>query len=82
MALSGRNKRAARDTPADRLTGLHFGLCLHVRNMCGLWAGSDELIRACARAGHPEEEWLPYLPVHPDEASAVVVGEVWRTLNA
>ena len=80
--LSERDKEWIKGTPRGSLIQLHFGLGSFVRNTCGLWAGNDELMGACARAGRPEENGLPYLSVHPDDASAVVVEEVWRRLNA
>ena len=68
--LSEEDKEQIQNTPRDALIQLHFGLGIFVRNACGLWAGNEELAEACAQAGHP------------DEASAVVVEEVWRRLQA
>ncbi len=80
--LSEEDKEVLREAPRDRLHELHFGLGSFVRNSRGLWGGNDEMMEACARARHPEEDGLPYLSVHTDEASAVIVEEVWRRLNA
>jgi len=80
-ALSEEDKRAVRETPGGSLIQLHFGLGSFVRNACGMWAGNDELIRACARARNPEEDEFGYLFMDPDDASAVIVEEIWGRLQ-
>lgn len=83
--LSEEEKEVVRETPGDTFTligSLHFGLGTFVRNSCGLWEGNDELMEACARARNLEEDELRYLFMHPDDASAVIVEEVWRRLQA
>jgi len=80
--LSEEDKEWIKNIPRDALIQLHFGLGTFVRNSCGLWRGNDDLIEACRRAKYPEEDELSYLFMDPDDASAVIVEEVWRRLNA
>ena len=80
--LSEEDKKVVRETPGERLFELYFGLGTFVRNSCGLWAGNEDLIEACARGRHPGKDEPPYLYMHPDDASAVIVEEVWRKLQA
>ena len=54
-----------------------------MRNSYGLWAGNDELMGACSWAKYPEEDGEPlYFFLDPDDASAVIVEEIWRRLQA
>ncbi|MGC8732747.1 MAG: DUF6794 domain-containing protein [Halothiobacillaceae bacterium] len=56
----------------SELTHLHFGLGMWIRNNLGLWQGNDALMQAL-REREPG--------MHPDDASTLVIEEVWRRLR-
>jgi hypothetical protein len=62
---------------------LHFGFGASVRNRFGLWAENKALLADCARVSHPEEQELelPWVFMHPDDASSVIVEALWRRLQ-
>lgn len=52
------------------LVALHFGLGMWIRNTFGLWSGNKALLEDCASDGEPG-------CFDPDEASMVILREVW-----
>jgi len=66
-----------------------------IRNEFGLWENNIKLIKDCndiQKKDYPDEhkecqdlyatyqEKMPY-PIHPDDASGVILNELWKTLN-
>jgi hypothetical protein len=51
-------------TQKEDLITLHHGWGTAIRNQFGLWRGNDELLRDCGET-------------HPDDASMVIIKEVW-----
>ena len=47
---------------------LHHSLGRAIRNEFGLWSGNEALLKACRRK-------------HPDDASAVIVTAIWKSLQ-
>jgi hypothetical protein len=73
----------------------HHTVGRFIRNDMGLWGKNISLLRDCNRVQEQEypedykqcqdlyatyEEKLEY-PIHPDDASGVILDEVWRYLN-
>ena len=58
--------------PESDLLSLHFGLGMWIRNHLGLWQGNDALMQAL-RERAPD--------VHPDDASMLIIEQVWRRLR-
>ena len=56
----------------SELINLHFGVGMWIRNNLGLWQGNDALIQAL-REREPG--------IHPDEASMLIIEQVWRRLR-
>jgi hypothetical protein len=56
----------------SELIGLHFGLGAWIRNNLGLWKGNDRLMMAVRKGDQP---------MHPDDASMVIVHAVWGRLR-
>ena len=54
---------------------LHFGLGMWIRNTFGLWSGNRVLLEDCAAFG--EHSFCD-----PDEASTVIIREVWIRLRS
>lgn len=54
------------------LIHLHFGLGMWIRNHLGLWQGNDTLMQAL-REREPG--------AHPDDASMLIIEQVWRRLR-
>lgn len=70
------------------LAGYHHTLGREIRNRMGLWRDNTALLADCRRleveAGHDpdafyrEHGYEVPTPMHPDDASMVVVGALWR----
>lgn len=58
--------------PESELINLHFGLGMWIRNNLGLWQGNDALMQAL-REREPG--------IHPDDASMLIIEQVWRRLR-
>ena len=58
--------------PESELIHLHFGLGMWIRNNLGLWQGNDALMQAL-REREPG--------IHPDDASMLIIEQVWRRLR-
>lgn len=58
--------------PESDLIHLHFGLGMWIRNNLGLWQGNDALMQAL-REREPG--------IHPDDASMLIIEQVWRRLR-
>ena len=58
--------------PQSELIHLHFGLGMWIRNNLGLWQGNDALMQVL-REHEPG--------VHPDDASMLIIEQVWRRLR-
>lgn len=58
--------------PEADLINLHFGLGMWIRNNLGLWQGNDALMQALCRR-EPG--------IHPDDASMLIIEQVWRRLR-
>ncbi len=56
------------------LMAMHFGLGTWIRNVFGLWSGNKALLEDCASDGEPG-------CFDPDEASMVILREVWRRVR-
>ena len=56
------------------LSGLHISLGTHIRNEFGLWSGNNELMESCCSVSGANE-------LHEDDASAVIITELWRQLQ-
>jgi len=69
-SMSTEELEEVRSIAEEDLIFLHFGLGERVRNLCGLWSGNKDLLRACG-----SEE------MHPDDASSVIFNEIWRRLQ-
>ena len=54
--------------PEEDLIILHFGWGDGIRNAFGLWAGKEELLKACGSES-----------LHPDSASMVIIRAAWKT---
>ncbi len=66
--LTPEQKEQVRRTPEDELINYHFNMGMWIRNMFGLWGGNKLLIDSMGRQ-------------HPDEASMLIIREVWKTLQ-
>lgn len=58
--------------PESELIHLHFELGMWIRNNLGLWQGNDALMQAL-REREPD--------IHPDDASMLIIEQVWRRLR-
>jgi hypothetical protein len=56
------------------VVGLHISLGLAICNTFGLWQGNRALLDSCSTAGGG--------PVHPDDASMVIIQALWNRLHA
>ena len=66
--MTAREKQAFKNMSEDDLIMSHFGWAVNMRNEFGLWQGNEYLTKSCGTA-------------NPDDASMVIVNEVWRRLN-
>ncbi|MFW5397669.1 MAG: hypothetical protein XXXNARYT_003397 [Candidatus Accumulibacter regalis] len=71
-ALSDEERARITDMAQSELIGLHLGRGTWIRNNIGLWKGNDTLMRAIGE-GDPS--------IHPDDASMVIIEEVWQRLR-
>jgi hypothetical protein len=62
------DKKRARDISAEELAQFHMSWGMSIRNSFGLWKENDSLLRSCGVE-------------HPDDASGVIIENVWRKLN-
>jgi hypothetical protein len=70
--LSEEEKSQITEMAAADLINLHFGLGASIRNNFGLWHDNQALIQAIDR----------HRPgIHPDDASMVIIEEVWKRLR-
>ncbi|MCD2453360.1 hypothetical protein GO003_023550 [Methylicorpusculum oleiharenae] len=76
--LSGEEKLAIAGTPEEDLNDLHFTLGMTIRNAFGLHDEGSKLLDSCNQTLHPG---AIYCSVHPDDASEVIIGELWRRLQ-
>jgi len=65
--------RIARMSERD-LVSIQFFMGILIRNGFGLWAGNEALLESCREISGETD-------LHPDEASAVVVRELWKRLR-
>jgi hypothetical protein len=65
LTLTEREKQVLRNTLKENLVMFHLSLAKNIRAQFGLWEGNDELIKSCRAT-------------NPDDASMVIVKEVWR----
>jgi hypothetical protein len=68
LTMTAQEKSELKNNSEQNLIMSHFGWAVNMRNEFGMWRGNDELIKSC----HVE---------NPDDASIVIVKEVWRALN-
>ena len=73
-ALSLKAKTNIANIPEDELVNLHSSLGAYIRNSFGLWSGNDLLLQSC-------KEILGEDEIHPDEASSVIIEELWKKLE-
>jgi len=72
--LSLENKKIIKDMQGDGLSGLHISIGRYIRNEFGLWSGNNELMESCCSVSGVDE-------LHEDDASAVIITELWRRLQ-
>src|SRR5262249_41550543 len=68
------SKALVRDTWERDLILFHNGWGMGSRNSYGMWRGNTALVDSCA-ARRPGAER------HPDEASMIIIEEVWKALQ-
>ncbi|MDO8845260.1 DUF6794 domain-containing protein [Methylicorpusculum sp.] len=76
--LNGEEKSAIAVMPAENLFELHFTIRIAIRNAFGLHDDVSKLLDSCNQTLHPG---ALYCSVHPDDASEVIIGELWRRLQ-
>ena len=76
--LSGEEKLAIAVMPEEDLINLHFTLGMMIRNAFGLHGEESKLLDSCNQTMHPG---ALYNSVHPDDASGVIIGELWKELH-
>lgn len=74
--------------PQDALGGFHHTWGQGIRNGFGLWKGNTALLADCRRvveqqgkdpdAFYKEQGYPVPLPMHPDDASGVIMEMVWQ----
>lgn len=75
MILDGEQKLAIAVMQEESLINLHFGLGMTIRNAFGLHAIESKLLASC------NNNEL-YNSVHPDDASGLIIRELWKRLRA
>jgi len=70
--MSEEDRETLKNTPEKDLIMYHFSLGMWVRNEFGLWQGNEELLKSCATKE-------PF--IHPDDASSIIIEELWKKLN-
>jgi len=78
LILDGEQKVALAVMREEDLVDLHFSLGLAIRNAFGLHVPGSKLLTSCNNAIHPGAS---YNTVDPDDASGVIIGELWRALQ-
>jgi hypothetical protein len=68
LTMTNQEKLLLEHTPEENLIMIHFGWAVNMRNEFGMWQGNEDLIESCGVA-------------NPDDASMVIVREVWKRLN-
>ncbi|MDO8846583.1 DUF6794 domain-containing protein [Methylicorpusculum sp.] len=76
--LSGEEKLAISVMPEEGLIDLHFNLGTTIRNAFGLHEQGSKLLDSCNQTLHPG---ALYFSVHPDDASEVIIGKLWKELQ-
>lgn len=74
MILDGEQKIAIAIMPKEDLINLHFGLGMAIRNAFGLHEQGSKLLASC------NNNEL-YNSIHPDNASEVIIRQLWNKLN-
>ncbi|MGZ8182320.1 MAG: DUF6794 domain-containing protein [Methylobacter sp.] len=74
MILDGEQKIAIAVMQEEDLINLHFGLGMAIRNAFGLHEQGSKLL---ASRNNNES----YNSVHPDDASGVIIRQLWNKLN-
>jgi len=69
MILEGDHKVALATMSEEDLIDLHFSLGMAIQNAFGLHEPGSRLLASCGVA-------------HPDDASGVIISELWRALQA
>ena len=68
------DKGIIKDIQEDDLNGLHISIGRYIRNEFGLWSGNNELMESCCSVSGVDK-------LHEDDASAVIITELWRQLQ-
>lgn len=66
--MSEADKKTVRETRKEDLIWFHMGWGTGIRNDFGLWQGNHALLKSCGKR-------------HPDDASMVIIENVWMKLN-
>lgn len=74
MILTGEQKATIAAMLEDDLINLHFGLGMAIRNAFGLHEQESKLLASC------NNNEL-YNSIHPDDASGMIIQELWLRLN-
>jgi hypothetical protein len=72
--LSLKDKITIANMAEIELGTLHLNLGEYIRNEFGLWSGNEDLIKSCCRLAGSAN-------VHQDEASSVIIRELWKQLK-
>ena len=78
MVLDGEQKITIATMQEEDLIALHFSLGMAIRNAFGLHEPDSKLLVSCNNAIHPDAS---YNSTHPDDASGVIIKELWHGLN-
>lgn len=83
--LGQAEKNQIAERPVDDLASLHFGLGAKIRHRFGLWQGNPLLLSECQKAKcarSPSEPGGMPASIHPDDASMVIIHELWLRLRS
>jgi hypothetical protein len=80
VKLSHEDRTNIAEVPADSLYILHYDLGKFIRNEVGLWSDNIPLLLDCQRLKEGQTPDTP-TPIHPDDASTVIVEALWRRLR-
>lgn len=70
VRMPDQDKQRVRATKRQDLIMFHHGWGTGIRNYYGLWRGNEKLIAsACGK------------PCHPDDASMIIIEDVWNELQ-
>jgi hypothetical protein len=75
--LDDRGRAALRSMPREDVILLHHGWGTAIRNRYGFWH-NGALLRSCTTARFGSD--FPF-PIHPDDASGIVMEGVWDAVN-